>query len=188
MYNFNHYDTSYYIFFSQFLNITNAWLPSVMLALMPSGGHACLWGGEHVCVQSVLYKHVRSIDEPLWSNASLRHTLVTIVLISIVTLVLIVNTLSTYYFSLIPLLFFTAHSLLHFKLVFGYGPEVWTGIPNLLHCYFVFFPWNFSSYLLITMATVSERGYVRVLCDLECLTTNFMALEQENQKILQDLQ
>ena len=57
----------------------------------------------------------QTIDEPFWFNANLRHTLV--------TLVLIVNTFSASYFSLIPILFFTSHSFLHFKLVFGYDPD-----------------------------------------------------------------
>ena len=47
---------------------------------------------------------------------------------------------------------------------------------------------SLSSYLLITMATISEQEYMRVLGDLERLTTKFMALEQENQRLLGDLQ
>ena len=58
----------------------------------------------------------RCIDEPFWFNASLWHTLV--------TLVLIANKSSTSYFSLIPFLLSTSHSFLPFKLVFGYGPDI----------------------------------------------------------------
>ena len=57
----------------------------------------------------------RNIDEPFRFNASLRHTLV--------TLVLIANTFSTF----IPLSFLSYFLFLilflHFKLVFGYGPD-----------------------------------------------------------------
>ena len=45
---------------------------------------------------------------------------------------------------------------------------------------------NLSSYLLITMAAISEQVYMRVLGELECLNTKFMALEQENQRLLRD--
>ena len=38
------------------------------------------------------------------------------------------------------------------------------------------------------MAAISEQEYMRVLGDLERLTTKFMALEQENQRFLRDLQ
>ena len=38
------------------------------------------------------------------------------------------------------------------------------------------------------MATISEQAYMHVLGYLECLTTNFMAFEQENQRLLGDLQ
>mgnify|MGYP007059120130 CR=1 FL=1 len=36
----------------------NAWSPSDMLVRMTSGDHACLWGGQHACVQTMLYKHM----------------------------------------------------------------------------------------------------------------------------------
>ena len=38
------------------------------------------------------------------------------------------------------------------------------------------------------MAVIREQEYVHIPGDLECLTTKFMALEQENQFLLRDLQ
>ena len=38
------------------------------------------------------------------------------------------------------------------------------------------------------MEPVSREEYMRVLSELDCLSTKFIALEQENQKLLGDLQ
>ena len=77
------------------------------------------------------------------------------------------------------------------KVVLGYNPDNLKRNTTFLHCYLFylfFFSRNLSSYLLVTMATISEQDYNCVLGDLECLTTKFMALEQENQRLLRDFQ
>jgi outer membrane murein-binding lipoprotein Lpp len=38
------------------------------------------------------------------------------------------------------------------------------------------------------METISKREYNRILSELDLLTTKFVALEQENEKLLRDLQ
>ena len=81
-----------------------------------NGDHACLWGDEHACIQSMLYKHVTKYR---WTIPVQRQSAA----YTLVTLVLIANTFSAF----IPLSFLSYFLslilFLHFKLVFGYSPD-----------------------------------------------------------------
>ena len=123
-------------------------------------------GAEHACSQPCDGSMCSSIDESFQFNVSLQHV--------IVYIVLIVNIFSI-----------SSYFLLQFKRkcipIVGYGLDCSNGNK----------PFLFNSFLeehLIVIAIIIKQEYNCVLVYLECLRTKFIALGQENQRLLKDLQ